>query len=238
VAAKVLDRTRIDDVEGFIAWLVDVLRSDEHWNVWAQSVNALVPAVATALGEMDQARTYCRSAYSELEAQRRRAQHCRGEPDLDFPSVLLLLVLASMCAIELADAEGLEADLVFGGSQAFRVGLTSASRNQPTVSPWEVAAIFLTIGCSKFGLHDPRAIALARPLTRDNQVLAHLLKRLGSAGSGAELREWLRALECDPDEVVSQAEASAAASESATDRQIAEWTRTALDATRTAESSS
>lgn len=237
VAAKVLDRTRIDDVQVFSAWLVDVLRSDEHWNIWAQSVNALVPAIVTALGEMTQARTHCRSAYSELEGCRRRAQHGHGKPDLDFPNLLLLLVLASLCAVEPADAEGLEADLEFGGSQAFRIGLTSTSRNS-IVSPWEVAAIFVAIGCSKFGLYNPRSIALAGPLVRDNQVLGHLLKQLSSIASGAELREWLSELGCSPDEAVNRAETWMAASESMTDRQIAEWTKAALDPPRLVQGSS
>lgn len=233
VAAKVLDPSRIDEVEAFIAWLGDVLQSEEHWGIWATSVNELLPALAAALGGLDHPRARCRSAYAVLEGQRRHAHHRHGEPDLVFPSLLLLLVLASLC--DTGPAEGLEADLEFGKSQAFRIALTSGSATRPTVSAWEVAAIFLTIGCVKFGLDDPRAVGLVRPLAGDTQVLGHLLQRLASMASGAQLREWLGKLGRDPDEAVGQADAWAAASEGQVDRQIAEWTRTALDPSRAAE---
>jgi len=227
VAATTLDRSQADDVESLLDWLLDVLKTTEYWTDWGGQVNEVAAAFARAVVSIPNPAAKCRALYVALEA---RGTERDRRHDADFPKMLVLLVLAQLCS-ELPLPEAGE-HIQFGRDRAFRAALTSASPVAPTVSPGEVVAIFLALGCARFGPLDSRAIDLVQPLAGDRDVLGRLLARLTATASGQELRSWLATVGRNAEDVVERAVEWAAATERPEDQQVAEWTRTALDPAR------
>jgi len=240
VAAQLMDG-RSDDADALMAWLVDVLQTDEVWSAWGSSTRELVMAFASAFdGDNAGARKRVRMAFASLEFQRRSVQHRHRESDLTFPSMLLLLVLAALCETSQASgSEGCLDDLAFGRSQAFRVALTATTVPGATVCPWQVTAIFCVIGCARFGLDDSRTAELLSPVIGDLDVLAHVLTRLAPVASGTDMRVWVeRQLKRPIAEVIDDAAGARGASTIAPEESIRDWIRAALDPAREVEPSS
>lgn len=236
VAAQLVGGQQSDaDVDALMAWLVDVLQTDEAWSAWGSCTRELVMAFASAFdGDNAGARERVRMAFASLEFQRRAIQYRHRESDLTFPSMLLLLVLGALCETSQASAsEGCFNDLVFGRSQAFRVALTANTVPSATVCPWQVTAIFCVIGCARFGLDDSRTAELLSPVVGSLDVLANVLTRLMPVASGSDLRVWVeRQLKRPIAEVIDDAAGARAASTMAPDESIGDWIQAALDPRR------
>jgi hypothetical protein len=222
-----LDPSQADEVESLLDWLLDVLKTTEYWTDWEGQVNDVAPAFAQALASIPNPAAKCRALYAALEA---RVTERDRRHDAEFPKMLVLLVLAQLCS-ELPLPEAGE-HIQFGRDRALRAALTSASPVAPTVSPNEIVAIFLALGCARFGLRDSRSIDLVRPLAGDRDVVGRLLARLMATTSGQQLRAWLATVGRDAEDVLERAVEWAAATERPPDQQVAEWTRTALDPAR------
>lgn len=238
VAAQLMDGQQSGDADALMAWLVDVLQTDEVWSAWGSSTRDLVMAFASAFdADNTGARDRVRTAFASLEYQRRAVQYRHRESDLTFPSMLLLLVLAALCETSQAGApEGCLDDLVFGRSQAFRVALTATTVPGATVCPWQITAIFCVIGCARFGLDDSRTAELLSPVIGDLDVLAHVLTRLAPVASGKDLRVWVeRQLKRPAAEVTDDAAGARGASTMAPEESIGDWLRAALDPAREVE---
>lgn len=238
VAAQLMDGQQSDDADALMAWLVDVLQTDEVWSAWGSSTRDLVMAFASAFdADNTGARERVRTAFSSLEYQRRAVQYRHRESDLTFPSMLLLLLLAALCQTsQVGVPEGRFDDLAFGRSQAFRVALTATTVPGSTVCPWQVTAIFCVVGCARFGLDDSRTAALLSPVIGDLDVLAHVLNRLAPVASGRDLRVWVeRQLKRPVAEVIDDAAGARGASTTAPEESIEDWIRAALDPAREVE---
>lgn len=238
VAAQLMNGHQSDDADALMAWLVDVLHTDEVWSSWGSSTNEFAKAFASAFaGDNAGARERIRTAFASLEYQRRAVQYRHRESDLTFPSMLLLLVLAALCETNQAGApEECFDDLAFGRSQAFRVALTATTVPSATVCPWQVTAICCVIGCARFGLDDSRTAELLSPVIGDLDVLAHVLTRLAPVASGKDLRVWVeRQLKRPVAEVIDQAAGARGTSTMAPEESIGDWIQAALDPAREVE---
>jgi hypothetical protein len=238
VAAQLMDAQQSDDADALMAWLVEVLQTDEVWSAWGSSTWDLVKAFASALGaDSSGARQRVRTAFASFEYQRRAVQYRHRKSDLTFPSMLLLLILAALCETGPAGApEGCFDDLAFGRSQAFRVALTATTVPGATVCPWQVTAIICVTGCARFGLDDCRTAELLSLVIGDLDVLAHVLTRLAPVASGHDLRAWVeRQLKRPVAEVIDDAADTRGASTMAPEESIGDWIRAALDPAREVE---